>query len=1197
MQNTQLDRRERNTQLDRRVRHNPMEVRPSTASGFSRIVEGPAAWLTSFLLIPCLIIAVLLLPPINLWDRLQLFSFTRISTSGGLLRDSDGTIVSFPPEGVQETFYASFESAPQIDFIAGQAGRDLYDAAVNLPDYLVAKSPIYTVNLRGTTPTQTILEIPIPNDSLPYETLGVYAWDGTSWSHIPSQVLVDNQIIEARLTEVPDNFMVMQTNPDIPEVTANLVGDIQIPEGVRVASEIRYMATLRGDGALMGEPPADAANTLLLLSNVEDGNPRTDLINNLLLDPGRQDNQLNAVEQYVTQANFRGVVVDYRDVDPLPSARADFVYLMTRLADRLHAINKEVVVRVTTPVQISAEEWDTDGYDWMALSKVVDKLVVPAPVDPRAYRENGEMSAMLLWATEMVERRQLQIELPVQSVETVGNYIFVLGFEEAFAPLLGKVRAETGAGGEVSISLDNPQLVSLLAKDPETEAYFYKYQDAQGVERTVYIEDSSSIGHKLQLLSKYNIKDVALHPPANADIDQNIWSVLLQFQTNVALSATNDQVAVAYTVYDSAGQVVTNNARPLDDSKFSFTTALGLDQLQIMTQLVGSRGQALSQAFSSQIASSALAAVAPAAESAGATENTESAAAPEEISVVESKAILPRINANTIVNVRKGPGTNYDVLGQILPENSYQAVSREGDWWEIEIGGSENGWIIDEFVAKTADTSVVSASTASAAKESATTAVEAAAAPAESAAAPVADYANVSASQIVNLRGGPGTNYDVVGQLNPSTPYRILGKNEAGDWWQVDKGNGEAAWIIGQLVSAAGDTQSIAVAADIPAAPEVAVQAPSTDAPAANAPAAAAPAAPVSAPTAGLAFGYGIQAHMVHTGQESQVMASTTGMGFNWVKQQIEWKVFEANQGEIGFGDMDLIVNSAAGSGVNVLFSVVNAPAWARESGFDGSVGGPPADPNTYASFVGQMAGKYCNTSLKAIEVWNEQNLHYEWGNRPLNAGEYVNLLAAAYNAIKGACPSMTVVSGALTPAGNNGGLAMDDLTYLEQMFQAGANNYLDAVGVHPSGYNVPPWATTDTACAEIQKFGNSFNGACDSPHHSWSFQSTMLGYRNIMNVYGAGNKKLIPTEFGWAAGGAFNPNYAYANDNDYNEQAEWTVQAYQMMRDWGWVGPAFLWNLNFRVVADGTEKAQWGIVGNDWSPLPAYNALAAMPK
>ena len=47
----------------------------------------------------------------------------------------------------------------------------------------------------------------------------------------------------------------------------------------------------------------------------------------------------------------------------------------------------------------------------------------------------------------------------------------------------------------------------------------------------------------------------------------------------------------------------------------------------------------------------------------------------------------------------------------------------------------------------------------------------------------------------------------------------------------------------------------------------------------------------------------------------------------------------------------------------------------------------------------------------------------------------------------------------------------------------------------------------------------------------------------------------------------------------------------------WGWVGPAFLWNLNFRVVANGTELAQWGIVDPAWNPLPVYTALAQMPK
>ncbi|MEZ4612105.1 MAG: hypothetical protein R2838_17975 [Caldilineaceae bacterium] len=99
------------------------------------------------------------------------------------------------------------------------------------------------------------------------------------------------------------------------------------------------------------------------------------------------------------------------------------------------------------------------------------------------------------------------------------------------------------------------------------------------------------------------------------------------------------------------------------------------------------------------------------------------------------------------------------------------------------------------------------------------------------------------------------------------------------------------------------------------------------------------------------------------------------------------------------------------------------------------------------------------------------------------------------------------------------------------------------------------------------------------------------------MVVYGDANKRLWPTEFGWAVGPAVNGAYAYANDNSADEQAAWTVEGLQMMRSWGWVGPAFLWNLNFRVVADGTEKAQWGIVRNDYSPLPVYEALRAMPK
>ena len=50
----------------------------------------------------------------------------------------------------------------------------------------------------------------------------------------------------------------------------------------------------------------------------------------------------------------------------------------------------------------------------------------------------------------------------------------------------------------------------------------------------------------------------------------------------------------------------------------------------------------------------------------------------------------------------------------------------------------------------------------------------------------------------------------------------------------------------------------------------------------------------------GGSFGYGIQGHVVDNGQIFAVLDSMGGMGFNWFKQQIEWKRFEsAGPGQI----------------------------------------------------------------------------------------------------------------------------------------------------------------------------------------------------------------------------------------------------------------------------------------------------------
>ncbi|NLX43948.1 MAG: hypothetical protein GXY79_10775, partial [Chloroflexi bacterium] len=102
------------------------------------------------------------------------------------------------------------------------------------------------------------------------------------------------------------------------------------------------------------------------------------------------------------------------------------------------------------------------------------------------------------------------------------------------------------------------------------------------------------------------------------------------------------------------------------------------------------------------------------------------------------------------------------------------------------------------------------------------------------------------------------------------------------------------------------------------------------------------PVAPPAGRT-GSYFGYGIQAHIY--GGDAQIYGLIQGMGFNWIKQQVEWKLVEPSKGDYQWGDLDRIVGGANAAGLNVLLSVVKAPAWARGGGADMSVEGPPANP------------------------------------------------------------------------------------------------------------------------------------------------------------------------------------------------------------------------------------------------------------
>lgn len=70
----------------------------------------------------------------------------------------------------------------------------------------------------------------------------------------------------------------------------------------------------------------------------------------------------------------------------------------------------------------------------------------------------------------------------------------------------------------------------------------------------------------------------------------------------------------------------------------------------------------------------------------------------------------------------------------------------------------------------------------------------------------------------MNIRQGPGTNYAVIGGAETGQQFTITGKNETGDWWQINF-NGNVAWVYAPFVDAKNHG-GVKTALDIPRPPD-----------------------------------------------------------------------------------------------------------------------------------------------------------------------------------------------------------------------------------------------------------------------------------------------------------------------------------------------------------------------------------------
>jgi len=363
-----------------------------------------------------------------------------------------------------------------------------------------------------------------------------------------------------------------------------------------------------------------------------------------------------------------------------------------------------------------------------------------------------------------------------------------------------------------------------------------------------------------------------------------------------------------------------------------------------------------------------------------------------------------------------------------------------------------------------------------------------------------------------------------------------------------------------------------------------------------------APEAPLQQPTFPWpveAFGYGTQSHAVVGDPKFAMDTISNNLGLDWVKVQLEWPLVQPDPETFQWFFYDGVVDEANKHGLNLMFSIVGAPAWTRAAGGEN---GPPDDYTHYTNFLNELLNRYPG-QVHAIEVWNEQNLDREWATAEgLSPASYVQFLSQSYDAIKAHDPNIIVISGALAPTGIHDGVtSYDDFLYLDEALAAGLLNYADCVGAHHNGYNIGPDVPYEEAGAQPEAATAIFRGPFDNPHHSWSFKTTLDTYAQKVQAVDP-NKKLCVTEFGWPSSEGYDTypeGFEFAQDNTLEEQAQYITQAFQLMHDADNVWLAFLFNYDFGNKGNGPtdDPVPYSIIDTNGVPRSAFHAVIEMPK
>jgi hypothetical protein len=549
---------------------------PSSKGGCGCWVVG----LVTGFIVASLIIVGLLLPPINLIDKLFGETYTVFSDKGNAA-PAEGFMLSVDPNDIGTEFGVALNEISSSDFLNNSVeGEDWVPAAqAALPPYLALKSHVYTIDTTGSAPEQVMFTIDLPpNTTNPY-TLDMYTWSegDSAWQFVPSHHTADNngkQMQFARLNYVPEHIALFQAAP------TDLVIATTLEIGQTVSSESSSVTTIVSptgmqpslpttpQRTLVGNPAAgfDLTSGYRVMPVVRNyGDPRaTDVDTVVALIGNRElrDEHIQQLTAFTSAGGYSGIFIDYRDIPA--EQRANFSSFIRELADSLHIYHLTLGVVVPEATITPEDTWNTGAYDWRLLSDVADYVQVNLTNNPKSYIDDGFVEAMLRWAVGEVNRYKILTDFSALSVREIDGSFAPVPYTLALAPL-GNVQLSTGEavlnpgdiiepGSNFYAELDGSD--ALPGVDTTIQAPFINYLAEDGTAAsTMWLMTSEALQFRLEQLLPFGIGGIAFPDLLDEGVVDELFGTLLNYRLHLPDTPIRTELALNWRIENADAQI------------------------------------------------------------------------------------------------------------------------------------------------------------------------------------------------------------------------------------------------------------------------------------------------------------------------------------------------------------------------------------------------------------------------------------------------------------------------------------------------------------------------------------------------------------------------------------------------------------------------------------------------------------------